>query len=65
MPITWGVKKYKHRECVFLNSKNPSHTSKGRSFYLDRVSEGGGKKGFNSPEKRQTAVVSGASALVG
>lgn len=64
MPITWGVEKYKHRECVFLNSKDPSHTSKGRSFYLDRVREGE-KKGFNSPEKRQTAVVSGASALVG
>lgn len=63
MPITWGAKKYKHRQCVFLNNNNPSHTLKGRSFHLHRVREE--KKVFNSPEKRQTAVVSGASALVG
>lgn len=53
MPITWGVKKYKHRECAFLNSENPSHTSKGRSCYLDRVREGvgGEKKGLTHLRK--------------
>lgn len=40
MPITWGVKKYKHTQCVFLNNNNPSHTLKGRSFHLDCVREG-------------------------
>lgn len=44
MPITWGVKEYKHRECVFFKQSESASNLKGEVILPRSCERRGGEK---------------------